>query len=88
MTEEEIKRILKQLHESEDHTHWDFDKAYGSSWSGYTRDGYQVIYYPQTNSYTWEEVADLDYAGKKYFGAFEISEADLIEKLRNIDYTI
>lgn len=88
MSEEEIQRILERIKHSEDHTHQDFDKAYGSSWSGYTRDGYQIIYYPQTNSYTWEEVADLDYAGTKYYGAVEISEIDLIEKLRKINYTI
>jgi hypothetical protein len=88
MTEEEIQRILKKLYDREDHTFSDFDKAYGSSWSGYTREGYQVVYYPQTNSYTWEDVNDFDYAGKEYYGAVEISEADLIEKLRKINYTI
>ncbi|KOY85867.1 hypothetical protein AD998_06670 [bacterium 336/3] len=88
MTEEQIQQILEQLHHSEDHTHWDFDVAYGSSWSGYTRNGYEVIYYPQTNSYTWEDVSDLDYADKKYFGAFEISKADLIKKLRETNYTV
>jgi hypothetical protein len=40
MTEEQIQRILEQLHHNEDHTHWDFDSAYGSSCSGYTREGF------------------------------------------------
>ncbi len=88
MTAEQIQHILDTLHNSEEHTYWDFDKAYGSSWSGYTRNGYEIIYYPQTNSYTWEEVDDLDYAGTKRYGAFEISKEDLIKKLATINYTI
>ena len=88
MTEQEIKHILEELHSRENHTFSDFDKAYGSSWSGYTRNGYEIIYYPQTNSYTWEDVDDEDYAGWRRWGAFEISEKDLIEKLQKINYTI
>jgi hypothetical protein len=88
MTEQEIQHILGYIHQDESHTFSDFDKAYGSSWSGYTRNGYEVIYYPQTNSYTWEYVDDLDYAGISRSGAFEISKADLIKRLRETNYTV
>lgn len=85
MTEEKIEKILEKLHHNEDHKHLYFGEQWGNSWCGYTREGYEVIYYPLTNSYTWEDVFDLDYAGIKHSGAFEISEADLIEKLRNLE---
>lgn len=84
----DIQQILDTLHNSEEHKYSHFGEQWGSSWSGYTTEGYEVIYYPKTNSYTWENLADLEYAGIKRFGAFEISEADLVKSIITNDYTI
>lgn len=85
---EDIQHILDTLHNIEHHKYRYFGEQWGSSWSGYTREGYEVIYYPQTNSYTWEDLADLDYAGIRHFGAVEISEADLVSNIITNNYTI
>lgn len=87
MTEEKIQDTLNYLHHSDDHTTWDFDRSSGDPWGGYTRNGYEITYNPSTNVYTWEDVFD-DGFNTKYLGAVEISEAELIEKLRKINYTI
>ena len=84
----DVQHILNALRNSEEHKYAHFGEQWGNSWCGYTREGYEVIYYPQTNSYTWEEVTDLDYAGISRFGAFEISEADLIANIITNNYTI
>ncbi len=88
MTPEKIQHILDTLHNSEDHTYWDFDKSSGDSWSGYTRNGYEITYYPETNTYTWRYAFDNGFTSIEYDDAFEISEADLIARLEKINYTI
>ncbi len=85
---EKMQHILDTLHNSEEHKYSHFGEQWGNSWCGYTTEGYEVIYYPQTNSYTWEDIADLDYAGIRRFGALEISEADLVTSIITNNYTI
>jgi hypothetical protein len=88
MTEEKIQHILEQLHNSESHTHRAFAHEFGDPWSGYTRYGCEIIFYPQTNTYTWEELCEHSLAGWYYAKPFEISEIDLVERLRNSGYEI
>jgi hypothetical protein len=88
MTAEEIKHILDTLHSSEDHKYWDFDSASGDTWGGYTRNGYEITYYPETNTYTWRNAFDNGFTNIEYDKAFEISEADLIARLATINYPI
>lgn len=85
MTAEEIQDILATLHNSEDHTAWGFTPRSGDPWSGYTSSGYDIVYYPATNTYTWQYVFDNGFTSREYSDAFEISEADLIAKLEKWD---
>ena len=88
MIAKDIQHILDTLHNSEEHKYSHFGEQWGNSWCGYTTEGYEVIYYPKTNSYTCENLADLDYAGIRRFGAFEISEADLVRHIITNNYEI
>ena len=83
MTDEHIKWILDFVHnKSQDHKHEHFADSVGDPWGGYTRRGFEITYYPQTNTYTWEYLLDAEYGGIERDAPFEISEADLIERLR------
>lgn len=88
MTIEKIQQVLDTLHNSEDHTSWDFDKTSGDPWSGYTRNGYEITYYPETNTYTWRNAFDNGFTNIEYDEAFEISKTDLIARLEKLNYTI
>jgi hypothetical protein len=81
MTEVQIQHILDTLHNSKDHTYQNFEREFGNPWSGYTKDGCKIIYYPETNTYTWEQLCEHNLAGWYLFDPFEISKADLIERL-------
>ena len=86
MPTEQTKQILDDLHHRADHKYRHFDQEFGDPWSGYTRNGFEITYYPTTNSYTWETLCEHSLAGWYHFNPVAISEADLITRLDTINY--
>ncbi len=84
----DMQHILDTLHNSEEHKYVRFGDSVGDPWGGYTRRGYEVIYYPHTNSYTWEYLLDAEYGGIERDAPFEISEAAFIANIITNNYTI
>ncbi len=82
MPEEEIKWIFDALHDaSRNHQCDHYDDWEGGMWSGYTRGGFEVTYYPETDTYTWRYLFDNG-VSVSCDDFIQISKMDLIEKLR------
>jgi hypothetical protein len=95
MTEEQIQQILDILHQneihkyqSELHTYRNFEPEFGDPWSGYTKNGCEIKYYPETNTYTWEVLCEHSLAGWYLSDPFEITKEILIERLGSMKFEI
>lgn len=84
MTDTQIKFILEIIKKYDSHN---YSEATGSSadvWGGTTAWGYNLTYVPETKTYLWEDTEDIG-GGFNPVASFQLSEAEVIEKLRKIN---
>jgi hypothetical protein len=81
MTEDKIKDVLDMLHKYFKHS--DITMSTYDLWGGSTAWGYEITYNPETQIYLWEDTEDVG-AGFRAVESFQLSEAEVIEKLQKI----
>jgi hypothetical protein len=88
MTEEQVQYIIDTLHKHKDHKYRNFEREFGDPWSGYTKNGCEIVYYPETNTYTWEELCEHSLAGWYLFEPFEVTKEDLTKRLKDMSFEV
>ncbi|MFN0202815.1 MAG: hypothetical protein ACKVTZ_14925 [Bacteroidia bacterium] len=83
MTEERIIEILDMLKNHATHNYWEVFSTNTDVWGCDLPWGYNVTYLPQTQIYFWQDTEDVGF-GAIPVTSSEISEKELIEKLRKI----
>ncbi|MFN0202814.1 MAG: hypothetical protein ACKVTZ_14920 [Bacteroidia bacterium] len=83
MTEERIKWILELIKKYDSHNYGEATCGSADVWGGSTAWGYEITYNPQTQMYLWEDTEDIG-GGFNTVDSFQLSEAQVIEKLREI----
>lgn len=83
MTEERIKWILELVKKYDSHNYSEATNGSADVWGGSMAWGYNLTYFPETNTYLWEDTEDVG-VGFNAVESFQLSEAEVIEKLREI----
>jgi len=83
MTEERIKDILGYLQSPPEYNYWGHLGGDADPFGGSVAWGYNITYNPQKGIYYWEDTEDVG-IGFAPVASFQLSEAELIEKLRKI----
>jgi hypothetical protein len=83
MTEERIKWILELLQKYPSHNYGDAISGFADPWGGSMTWGYEITYNPETGIYKWDDTEDVG-GGFNSVESFQLTEAEVIEKLRKI----
>lgn len=83
MTDSQITFILELIKKYDSHNYGEAIGGSADVWGGFTAWGYNLTYFPKTNTYLWEDTEDIG-GGFNAVESFQLSEAEVIEKLREI----
>jgi hypothetical protein len=83
MTEEQITWILDIIKKYPSHNYGEATGGSADVWGGSMAWGYELTYNPETGMYRWDDTEDIG-VGFNSVASFQLSEAEVIEKLRTI----
>ncbi len=84
MTEERVKWILDLIKKYPLHNYGEAVGGSADPWGGSIVWGYDITYNPETDIYHWEDYSEVE--GCKFdFVPFQLTETEVIEKLRKIN---
>ncbi len=85
MTDDRIQWILELTKKYPSHQYGEATNSSADVWGGSMAWGYEITYNPETGTYRWDDTEDVG-VGFNSVVSFQLTETEVIEKLRKIDY--